>query len=164
MGTFQTLMALVVLIFVLRVIVQAFKSLSDSSGITIAKTTLWLGVFVLLALPVVQCQIANPTRPTADKKADKKAADKKAAEKKSTVKNAGPGAPQGNAPAAEVSKADSAKATPAVRLENARLDAVDSDYANMSLRDCVPGQPDPTKIVCDTKVYHPKVNDKGLRA
>jgi len=80
MGTFQTLMALVVLIFVLRVIVQAFKSLSDSSGITIAKTTLWLGVFVLVTLPEVQGQTANPTPPAADKKA----ADKKAEAKQST--------------------------------------------------------------------------------
>ncbi len=169
MGAFQTLMALVVLIFVLSAIVWAvqevLKLLSDSNGMTMAKTALWLGIFVLLALPIAQCQTANATPPAPDKKAcEKKATDKKAADKKSTVKNAGPGAPQGNPPAVEGSKADAEKATPAVRLENARLDAVDSDYANMSLRDCVSSQPDPTKIVCNGKVYHPKVNDKGLRA
>ena len=146
MSTFQTLMALAVSIFALGALVQAVQE------VLMAKTILWFGIFVLLALKVVQGQSANPSPPAADKKAaDKKAADKKAADKKSTVKKAGPETPQGNPPAAEGSKAETATATPVVRLENARLDAADSDYANVSFRDCVPSQPDPTKIVCDGK-------------
>jgi hypothetical protein len=79
-----------------------------------------LGVFMLLASPVVQCQTAALT-------------------------------------------AGAAQASP-VKLENACLDAVDSDYANISLRDCVPTPTDPTRIVCDGKAFHVKVNDLGLRA
>jgi hypothetical protein len=34
----------------------------------------------------------------------------------------------------------------------------------MSLTDCVPGQPDPNKVVCNGKVFHVKVADLALRA
>jgi len=126
-----------------------------------------LGLFILLALPVVQCQTGAPTSPAdAQKAADTKAKEKKAADNKPVVKPAD-AAPQANGSAAPTPKPDAAKAPPAVSLENARLDAMDSDYANISLHDCVPGKPDPTKIVCDgndSKAYHVKVNDKDLRA
>jgi hypothetical protein len=127
-----------------------------------SQTLLRLGVFLLLALPVVQCQTAASTPPAADKKAT----DKKPVDKKAVAKPAPPAAapaPQGNTPA-ESPKPDAAKPTPAVKLENARLDAIDSDYANMSLRDCIPTQTDPTKIVCDGRAFHVKVNDQALRA
>jgi hypothetical protein len=54
--------------------------------------------------------------------------------------------------------------TQAVQLENARLDAADSDYASISLTDCVAAKADPHKIVCNGRAFHPKVNDQGLRA
>jgi len=41
---------------------------------------------------------------------------------------------------------------------------MDSDYANVSLTDCVSGQPDPNKIVCNGKVFHVKVADLALKA
>ena len=123
-----------------------------------SQTLLRLGVFLVLALPVVQCQTGASTPPPAEKKT----AAKKTDANKPAAPTAAP-TPQSNAPA-ESPKPDAAKATPAVKLENARLDAIDSDYANMSVRDCVPTQTDPTKIVCDGKVYQPKVDDKGLRA
>src|SRR6267154_2356637 len=128
-----------------------------------SQTLLRLGVFTLLALPVVQCQTGGSTPPPAKKTTDKKVSEK-AADKKPVVKKPGDTAPAGNAPAKETPKLDAAQATPAVTLENARLDAMDSDYASVSLRDCVPSKSDPTKIVCDGRAYHLKVNDKGLRA
>ncbi len=127
-------------------------SLADAKSITMAKTILCLGLFTLLAMPVLQCQAGNSRHPDANTTTD---ADAK--------KNAAAAAKKAADEAAKKA-ADAEKASPAVRLENARLDAIDSDYANVSLRDCVPSQPDPSKIVCDGKVYHVKVNDKGLRA
>jgi len=50
------------------------------------------------------------------------------------------------------------------RLENARIDAIDSDYKTLALTDCVPAQPDPHKIACDGRVFRLKVNDLALRA
>jgi len=170
MNTLQMLLALVVLIYVLSVIVQIgqeiFTSLVDTKSITMAKTILCLGVFMLLAVPVVQCQTGNSTPPPAKKGTDKKVTEKKGADKKNVAKKPGDTAPPGNAPANEGPKPDAAKATPAVTLENARLDAMDSDYANMSLRDCgktgvcLVSKSDPNS----GQVYHVKVNDKGLRA
>ena len=51
-----------------------------------------------------------------------------------------------------------------MRLENARVDAIVSDDANLSLTDCVQGPPDPQKVVCNGKAFHLKVNDLALRA
>lgn len=57
-----------------------------------------------------------------------------------------------------------AKPNLAAHLENARLDAFDSNYESIYLTDCIPGQPDSNKIVCNGKTYRPKVADLGLRA
>jgi hypothetical protein len=111
-----------------------------------------LVVFLFLALPVVQCQTGVSTHATDQTKPAGKDAQK-----------AGNATSPGTAPTgSDTSKTDAAKAT-AVRLENARLDAIDSDYASMSLTDCVAG-PDPQKIVCNGKAYQVKVNDQALRA
>jgi hypothetical protein len=132
-----------------------------------------LGAFMLLALPVVQCQGGKSTPPSAVKKAASAPADKADVAKKKAAdevaKKAATDEAAKKAAADEAAKkaADAAKAATVVKLENARLDAVDSDYASMSLHDCVPGKPDPIKIVCDgkdSKAYHVKVNDKDLRA
>jgi hypothetical protein len=50
------------------------------------------------------------------------------------------------------------------RLENARLDSVDANYAAMSLRDCVPNKGNPEAIICNGAVSNVKVNDLALRA
>jgi hypothetical protein len=135
-------------------------------------TLLRLGVFILVALPAVQCQTGASTPPTGANKTPAAAtkpltpAEKKAAEA-AAKKAADEAANKKTAEEATKKAADAAKTTAAVTLENARLDAMDSDYANISLHDCVPGKPDPTKIVCDgndSKAYHVKVNDKDLRA
>ncbi|HEY6768712.1 MAG TPA: hypothetical protein VI386_28460 [Candidatus Sulfotelmatobacter sp.] len=111
------------------------------------QTLLRLGIFMLLTLPVVQCQVGASTLPTAAQKAGDAAAAEKAAAQKTAD-----------------ATADAAKSTSVTRLENARVDAIDSDYKNVSLTDCVPGQPDPEKILCNGKVFHLKVNDLALRA
>jgi hypothetical protein len=127
----------------------------------LARITLLLGVFMLLALPVVQSQTGNaaprpavkspPAAPVVQKPPDASAP-----------------ASQGNAAGGDASKDTSkdaaSKTTLTARLENARLDAADSDYANISITDCVPAKPDPSKIVCDGRVFHLKVNDLALRA
>jgi hypothetical protein len=135
---------------------------------------LWrLGVFMILALPVVQCQTSGSTAPSVPKKAAAPAKNPDVAKKKAVdeaaKKKADADETAKKAAADEAAKkaADAAKAATIVKLENVRLDAVDSDYASMSLHDCVPGKPDPTKIVCDgkdSKAYHVKVNDKDLKA
>jgi hypothetical protein len=51
-----------------------------------------------------------------------------------------------------------------VRLERARIDAIDANQEGISLTNCVPGSPDPQKIVCNGKAYHLKVSDQALRA
>ena len=88
--------------------------------------------------------------------------------KKSTGKNppasSSPGISQPKGPDSQAAGGDSIKATAPVRLENARIDAIDSDYANMALTDCVPSQPDPHQIVCNGRAFRPKVNDLALRA
>jgi hypothetical protein len=156
MSTFQTLLALVVLIFVLSVMVQAvqevFKSLSDSNDITTAKTTLWVGVFVLLALPVVQGQTANPTPPAADKKTEKKGttdkkgagkktaeatADKKAADKK-TTSEAVPVTPQ--------TQGGATTAGP----WHVSVDAVASDQLSLDVLSLYPSKTDKTTTIPGT--------------
>jgi hypothetical protein len=122
----------------------------------LARTTLRFGVFMLLALPVVQAQTGNATPPAEVKKDGTAPAVKKPAD-------GGASGSQANA-SADATKSDPAKVSLAARLENARLDAVDSDYSSMSLTDCVPAQPDPHKIICNGKAVHPKVSDLGLRA
>jgi hypothetical protein len=51
-----------------------------------------------------------------------------------------------------------------VRLERARIDAIDANQEGISLTNCIPGSPDPQKIVCNGKAYHLKVSDQALRA
>jgi hypothetical protein len=122
------------------------------------QTTLRVGVFMLLALAVVQCRTANPTPQAAGGKPPIAGKVKKAAPAPAT------GSTQSNATGAAGSSVDAAKTNLAARLENARLDALDPNYADISLTDCIPGQPDPNKIVCNGKAFHAKVNDAGLRA
>ncbi|MGA8764093.1 MAG: hypothetical protein WB562_14600 [Candidatus Sulfotelmatobacter sp.] len=126
------------------------------------RTLLRLGVFMFLALPIVQCQAGNSTPPTAAKKTADAAAAKKVATEKAAAEKAAAEKPA--AQKAADAAADAAKSTSVTRLENARVDAIDSDYKNVSLTDCIPGQPDPEKIVCNGKVFHLKVNDLALRA
>jgi hypothetical protein len=49
-------------------------------------------------------------------------------------------------------------------LENARLDAMDANYAEMSIRDCVPTKEKPEQILCNGTSFQIKVNDLALRA
>lgn len=49
------------------------------------------------------------------------------------------------------------------RLENALLEAVDTDYANVALRDC-PNVKPPAKVVCTGDALQLKVADAALRA
>jgi hypothetical protein len=60
--------------------------------------------------------------------------------------------------------ADSTKPNLSARLENSRVEAIDSNYESISLTDCISGQPDPSKIVCNGRSYRPKISDLGLRA
>lgn len=121
----------------------------------ILRNGLVLATFILTALPAVFCQTAASTQP--------------ASGSRSTASPSNNSAPKATAStgaesnAKQAQPADSAS-VPVVRLENARLDALDADDANISLTDCVPGKPDPQKIVCDGKAYHLKVNDLALRA
>jgi len=121
---------------------------------------------------VAQSQTGNSTPPSGAKKASDAAAAKQVAAKKAAdaagkkAAAADANKSQASATSAEPAKADAAKANLAARLENARLDAVDSDYANMSLRDCgktgvcLVNESDPKS----GQVYHVKVNDQALRA
>lgn len=134
------------------------------------QTLLRLGVFILLALPVVQCQSGAQTTPTDAQKAadikakEKKAKEQKAANNKPVVKKPGDEAPQSTGSGAETPKPDAAKAPPAVQLRNVRIDAIDSDNANMSVTNCVPSQSDKTKLTCEDKGFQIKVSDVGLKA
>jgi threonine/homoserine/homoserine lactone efflux protein len=154
MNTFQTLLALLVLIYVLSVIVQAVQEIAKSVFGAKAKTIL-IGGFALLA--VFQCAADAPLQ----------IATKKTVEQRPVTKAPVP-TPAGGAARGPAKSANSDAAgaeTPALtRLENALLDAVDSDYASMSLRDCLPTKNDPSKIVCDGKAIEVKVSDAGLRA
>jgi len=86
-NTLQTLMVLVVLIFVLSVIAQAaqefFKPVLNNKGKPV-RTPLRLGVFMLLALLVVQSQTGN-SPPTHDGKKAADAPAKKSADEKAAV-------------------------------------------------------------------------------
>jgi hypothetical protein len=126
-------------------------------------TTLCLGLFLFSAFSSAHSQaptsttaaaLAKPTN-SATRRAEKKT-------KKTLPKNrkpAGNGSPTNTTGAPEAPKPNIA-----ARLENARLDAFASSYESISLTDCVPGQPDATKIVCTGKTYNPRVPDLGLRA
>ena len=50
------------------------------------------------------------------------------------------------------------------QLENARLDAIDANYAEMSVRDCVPTKEKLEQILCNGKSFQIKINDLALRA
>jgi hypothetical protein len=50
------------------------------------------------------------------------------------------------------------------RLENARIDAVDVNNAEMSVRDCIPVKDNPENILCNGPMFQVKVNDLALRA
>jgi hypothetical protein len=50
------------------------------------------------------------------------------------------------------------------RLENARLDAVDANNAEMSIRDCIPAKGNPENILCNGPLFQVKVNDLSLKA
>ena len=137
---------------------------------SISQTLLRFGVFILCALPVVQCQTGNPT-PSADarkaaniKAKEKKAKEQKAADNKPVVQKPLDADPQGSGSGAEAPKPDAARATPAPQSENVRIDAVDSDNTDMSVTNCVPSQSEPNKLTCDDKRLQIKVNDLGLRA
>jgi len=128
----------------------------------------WLrvGLFMLLAVTALQSQTGNSTPPPAVTKAANAPAVKK--DKNTPVDprpaTGGANGSQGSGAAGDAAKTDAAKTNLAARLENARLDAIDSNYASISLTDCVPAQPDPSKTVCKGKAYQPKVNDSALRA
>jgi hypothetical protein len=127
----------------------------------------WLraGLFMLLALTAAQSQTANSTPPPAAAPASaikvKKPKTPPVAQKPA---GAGATGSQSGPAAADAPKTDAAKTSLAARLENARLDAIDSSYASISLTDCVPAQPDPHKIVCNGKAYQVKISDSALRA
>jgi hypothetical protein len=136
-----------------------------------SQTLLRLGVLILVALPVVQCQTGPSTSPTgANKTTDAATTPATAAEKKTAEAAAKKAAVEAanKKTAEETAKkaADAAKATVVVKLENARVDALDSNYESISLRDCG------NSGVCIAnksdsaggQVYHPKVNDQALRA
>jgi hypothetical protein len=135
-----------------------------------SQTLLRLGVFILVALPVVQCQAGPSTSPTgANKTTDAAtkpttAAGKKAAE--AAAKKAEEAANKKTAEEVAKKAADAAKATVVVKLENTRVDALDSNYESISLRDCgnngvcIANKSDPA----GGQIYHPKVNDQALRA
>jgi hypothetical protein len=127
-----------------------------------SQTLLRLVVFILMAPPVVECQAgstsptgANKTTDAATKPAT--AAVKKAADEAANKKTAEEAAKKA---------ADATKTTGIVKLENARVGAMDSNYGNISLRDCgksgvcIANNSDPNS----GQVYHPKVNDQALRA
>ena len=127
----------------------------------ISQTLLRLGVFILLALPVLQCQTAGSTPATGVKKPVNVAPKKPVAPAVNQAPNTPAPAIAGSQ--SDGSKPNAAKATTA-QLENARLDAMDSDYASMSLTTCVPDKPDPHQTVCNGKAYQVKVSDLALRA
>src|SRR5271156_1529510 len=125
-----------------------------------SQTFLRLGVLILFAVQILQCQTTSSTPPTGAKKpadAVLKKPDAPAISQSTATPAPGTGS-QGDG-----SKPDAAKAT-TVQLENARLDAMDSDYASMSLTSCVPGKPDPHHTVCNGKAYQVKVSEPALRA
>jgi len=76
-----------------------------------------------------------------------------------------PGAAATNTPATgEQPKPTDKTNDTVVRLERARIDAIDANQQAISLTDCIPGTPDAEKIVCNGKAYHLKVSDQALRA
>jgi len=120
-----------------------------------------LAVFMLLAMPTLLCQTTGSALPIPPKKT-KTATQKKPPQ--TQTGSTGQKNPQSNAENSQAPNADAAKAAPIVRLEDARVDAIDSDWANISLTDCIPGLPDPQRIMCNGKAFQLKVNDLALRA
>jgi hypothetical protein len=143
------------------------RDTSGSNGVHVSTshswprpTTLCLVLFLLFYSPMAHAQGATtPPAPvakpiiSATKPPDTKA-------KKTASKDQKPAGSTGFQPHLP----EAPKPSLVTRLENARLDAFDSNYESISLTDCVPGQPDPHKIVCTGKTYQPKVTDLGLRA
>jgi hypothetical protein len=129
---------------------------------------------MLLALLVVQCQTGTHTPTDAQKAADlkakgkeskkQKAADNNPVVNKPVVKKPGGADLQSTGSGAESPKPDAAATLPVVKLKNVRIDAIDSDNANMSVTNCVPSQSDPNKLTCEDKGFQIKVSDVGLRA
>jgi hypothetical protein len=70
----------------------------------------------------------------------------------------------GSVAVAQSAQPDPGRNASLTRLERARVDAIDANEEGISLTDCVPGRPDPTKIACNGRAYHLKVSDQALRA
>ncbi len=121
---------------------------------------LLLGALLLFFSFLAQSQVASPSPAASGKKspgAVTKTAGKTGEKKAPTNKSAADPTVSQNKPQAPTPNL-------AARLENARVDAFDANYESFSLTDCIPGKPDPSKIICNGNTYHPKVNDLGLRA
>lgn len=131
--------------------------------------------FIFLVVPVAQCQTggsppsnsANQTTDASKKTgsaAEKKTADAAARKKAAEAKKAADEAAKKAADEAAKKAAAAANALP-VRLENARVEAMDADAANISLRDCgnsgvcMENKSDPDS----GRIFHLKVNDQALR-
>ena len=179
MSPLQIVSALAVGLLTLAVIVQAAQQLmkppTNAAAKSMVQPTLLLGVFILLVLPIAQSQVAKAP-PVDDKKteANKKAKEDEAkaklvadAAKKKDAKHPDPAAANGSSPSdADKAKAavGAAKNDPTARLEDARIDAMDSNYANLSLRDCGLPKKAPNQDGCVGTAYQVKVNDAALRA
>jgi hypothetical protein len=120
-----------------------------------------LAVFMLLAMPTLLCQ-TTASAPATPPKKTQTATQKKPAQNQTG--STGQNNPQSSTENSQAPNADAAKTAAIVRLDDARVDAIDSDYANISLTDCIPGTPDPQEIICNGKAFQLKVNDLALRA
>ena len=124
--------------------------------------TLYLGLFLFFSFSLAHSQAATPLPvPAVTKPADSATNPAEKKTKKTAPKNQKP-AP--GSTGSQLGQPVAPKPSLVARLENARLDAFDSNYESIYLTDCIPGQPDPNKIVCTGKTYRPKVTDLGLRA
>lgn len=125
-------------------------------------TTLCLGLFLPFSFSLAHSQAATPPpAPAVTKPADSAT---NPAEKKTRKPAPKDQQPAPGSTGSQLSQPEGPKLSLGARLENARLDAFDSNYESISLTDCIPGYPDPNKIVCTGKSYFPKVTDLGLRA
>lgn len=116
---------------------------------------LGIAIFVLSALPFAGGQARTSSAPPP--------------KRQTTSPNPNPSATPGTAPGNTPGTGEQPKSTDKtgdaiVRLERARIDAIDANQESISLTDCIPGSPDPQKIVCQGKSYHLKVSDQALRA
>jgi hypothetical protein len=138
---------------------EAYLSTRHSSTL---HTSLCLGLFLLFSFSRAHSQAATPPpAPAVTKPADSAT---NPAEKKTRKTAPNDQKPAPGSTGSQPSQPEAPKPNLVARLENARLDAFDSNYESISLTDCIPGQPDPNKIVCTGKTYRPKVTDLGLRA